>query len=173
MDQSVPWPRIRKEVTRAARPPLPRSSQASRRADWELCLRRAVKNWSTRSFKWGKSDCVHFVCACIESMTGVDYLADIKTYSSEREALEVLASVDHRGLQQAVEIGLGPSEEITPDLKPFRTGDVLLTMRPVVGRPRRRGPGLGIGIGAEALFVGASGLEKLPVSDCICGWRIG
>lgn len=115
---------------------------------------------------------MHFVCACLESMTGADYLADIETYSCEREALEILASVDHRGLQNAVEISLGPSEDIAPDHAPPRTGDVVLTMRPVVGYPRRRGPGLGICVGPNALFVGADGLEEVPVADCLCGWRI-
>lgn len=150
----------------------PRFDRAARRTDWERRFRHTLKEWRTRGFEWGRSDCVHFVCACLESMTGTDYLADIETYSCEREALEILASLDHRGLQNAVEISLGPSEDITPELTPLRAGDVVLIMRPVVGRPHRRGPGLGICIGRTAVFVGATGLEEILVAECLCGWRI-
>lgn len=140
--------------------------------DWELRLQRAVKEWSGRGFAWGESDCVHFICACLEALTGEDHLSDIAVYNTEREALQILACIDHRGLQQAVEIVLGPSVENNYICSPFAKGDVVLTMRPVVGARDRRGPGLGICMGETALFVGAKGLEHVAMSDCICGWLI-
>ena len=175
MEKLAPRPRTIKEAIRAARRPLLRAPQIrpGRHIDWELRLRRTLKEWSDRSFKWGSSDCVHFVCACIESMTGKDHLADIATYENERQALEVLASIDHRCLEQAVEIVLGPSQVVTGDTAQFHSGDVVLTMRPVLGSPHRRGPGLGVVVGERAFFIGAAGLEEVAIDECVCGWRIG
>lgn len=140
--------------------------------DWELRLQRTLKEWSERGFAWGESDCVHFVCACLEALTGENHLSDIAVYNTEREALQILACADHRGLQQAVEIVLGPSVEHTHAFSPFAKGDVVMTMRRVVGTRDRMGPGLGICMGDTALFVGEEGLEHIDTSDCICGWLI-
>lgn len=175
MDQLVPRPRTIEQAIRAVRRPrTPKPEiQSGRFVDWELRLRRTLKEWTHRGFEWGTSDCVHFVCACIHAMTGEDPLAEIATYENERQALEVLASIDHRCLQQAVEVVLGPSSDVTGEPSQFHTGDVVLTMRPVVGSPRRRGPGLGVIVGKRAMFVGAEGLEEIATKYCVCGWVIG
>lgn len=144
----------------------------TRLPDWELRLQRTLCEWSNRCFEWGKSDCVHFICACLEAVTGEDHLSDIAAYSTEREALQILACIDHRGLQQAVEIVLGPAFENTRPHIPFAKGDVVMVMRKVVGTRDRKGPGLGICMGEAALFVGPHGLESVDLRDCLCGWCI-
>lgn len=164
--------RVRAAHLTSAPLPQPNHPRAERRPDWEFRLREKLNAWSTRSFEWGRADCVHFAFDCIEGITGTNYIADIEPYNCERRALEVLAGVDHRGLFQAVETYLGPAEDIGPDVTPFRRGDLVLTMRKVIGAPRRRGPGLGVCVGDTALFIGANGLDAMPVSDCLCGWRV-
>lgn len=141
--------------------------------DWELRLERELRAWRRRSFEWGVSDCVHFTAACIKAMTGENHVKDIAVYSSEREALMILAARDHRGLQAATEVVLGPCVDIAPNHVPVDKGDVVLAMRPVADRPGDTGPGLGICLGSTAIFIGRDGLETIPVRECICGWNIG
>lgn len=175
VDQLLPRPRTIEQAARAARhprTPMP-EIRPGRQMDWELRLRRTLKEWSHRKFEWGTSDCVHFACACIHAMTGENHLAEIATYKNEYQALQVLASIDHRCLQQAVEVVLGPSIDIGGDPSQFCTGDVVLTVRPVIGSPHRRGPGLGVIVRKRSMFVGAAGLEEVATKDCVCGWRIG
>ncbi len=161
------------EPTLSVDAPALRSDPGPQRLDdWELRLQRTLNGWSRRGFQWGKSDCVHFVCACLEALTGENHLSDIATYNTEREALEILASIDHRSFQQAVEIVLGPSLENSKTHTPFSKGDVVMIMRRVVGTHNRKGPGLGICMGETSLFVGARGLERVTTADCLCGWVV-
>lgn len=154
-------------------PSLPSTNRHLKRLqNWETSLQTRLNDWSGRPFKWGSADCVHFAFDCVESITGVNYIADIEPYDCERKALVVLAAFDRRGLLQAAEKILGPAEDTDTANPPFQFGDMVLTMRTVIGEPHRKGPGLGICIGDEALFVGANGLEAMPIEDCLCGWRI-
>lgn len=150
----------------------PSRHSPKRLTNWDDRLRDKLKEWSPRGFQWGSADCVHFVFDCVESMTGKAHLAGIEAYRCEREALKVLASINRRGLLHAVETFLGPAEDIEPNMAPLERGDVVMTLRKVVGAPRRRGPGLGICSGSDALFVGARGLEEVSLADCLYGWRV-
>lgn len=164
--------RVRADHLTPAFLPQPSHLRAERLPDWEFRLRDKLEAWSTRSFEWGRADCVHFAFDCIEGITGTNHIADIAPYNCERDALDVLAAIDHRGLLQAAESFLGPAEDIGSDTAPFQRGDLVLTMRKVIDSPRRRGPGLGICVGDTALFIGANGLDAMPVGDCLCGWRV-
>lgn len=137
--------------------------------DWELRLQRELVCWHGRAFKWGSTDCVHFVCACIESMTGEDYLSDISLYTNEREALNVLADYGVDDMLLGVETVLGPSLKKSQLSK----GDVVMARRSVVGDPNRTGPGIGICMGDKAVFIAEKGLDEIPMSDCLRGWKIG
>lgn len=61
--------------------------------DWQSRLATVMRDAAARPFAWGEHDCVTFAAACIEAVTGVDPIADVRTqWADERQALRLLAA---------------------------------------------------------------------------------
>ncbi len=64
-----------------------------RRDNWPHYLHEVISERQRVPFEWGAQDCVTFAAACIESITGVDPIADLEPWSDERSALRRIAEV--------------------------------------------------------------------------------
>ncbi len=133
-----------------------------RRADWEQALNQALEQHAATPFAWGSWDCVHFVAAVVEAMTGADPLADYRgAYASEAEAWALLSERDGN-LRQACRRAFGGM--IRPAFA--RRGDVVLM---------RGGMAAGVCVGARAAFVSddGAGLVYLPMADMAWAFPVG
>lgn len=73
-------------------------------------------------FAWGSTDCMQFASGIVQRLTGVDYAAKHPKYSTEREAIRMLAAAG--GMRAFVEAELGPMRR---DLPNCADGDIVLT----------------------------------------------
>jgi len=134
------------------------AAQPARHHDWQLRLQALVQSRLAAPFVWGAHDCCLFVCDAIEAITGHDPAADLRGYSTEREALRILHAHDGvRGLAQA------RAGAAVPVLA-AQVGDVGLL--PLDGRDT-----LALCGGAHWLAPGPNGLVTLPLDAATDAWR--
>ena len=108
---------------------------AMRRADWQSRMAEVMRRGPVTSVRVGEHDCVTFAAACVEAVTGVDRIADVRTaWADERQAIRLLVSGG--GLLQMVQERLGP-----------RLPSVLLA----AGRRRRVHAGRATGLASVAV----------------------
>lgn len=133
-----------------------------RKENWFESLTAYIDSVMDKEFIWGEHDCCLFSAACVEAMTGHDYMAEERdTYDSQETAQEALKG---RTLYMATKKKLGKPNPLAT----AQRGDVIYHVFPT-------GPALGICIGADALFVGREikeGLVSVPVMDCSKSFRI-
>lgn len=105
-----------------------------------------------KPFVWGEFDCVLFAVGWLKIATGVDYIADLPKWNSEKQALRVIKRVG--GLEKAIDTKL---KRINPNLA--GDGDVALYN------------------GCMCLFSGAyiigpnkGGLERIDRTKAECAW---
>jgi len=72
-----------------------------------------------RPFEWGQHDCVTFAANWLKLSTGVDYLSDLKSWTTAKEAAKQIKSVG--GLENALDTRL---KRINPNMA--KDGDVAL-----------------------------------------------
>lgn len=80
-----------------------------------------LEQQSRKPFVWGVSDCIQFAGGMVEQMTGHNP-ADKYRYSSEREALQIIAQAG--GLASLITAEMG---EPRPSIAEAVDGDVVLT----------------------------------------------
>jgi hypothetical protein len=139
------------------------TSALIRRNDWPERLAEEVARAQDQPYVLGTWDCLRFSCACIESMTGVDYWPRFAGYSTRREALRTILLIAPT-LGDAVTLVLG----VPPQPPAFAgRGDVMLYND---GEDH-----LGICIGATVAVLGADHLAFVPRADprLLHAWRIG
>lgn len=130
----------------------------SRFPDWQSRLQAAIAARQHRPFEWGRHDCCLFVCDCIEAMTGRDPAADVRGYSTDREAARLVRELG--GMRSIGGQRFGA--EIAPGLA--QVGDVGLVEYD--GRES-----LALCGGSHWVAAGAVGLAVLPMSAAIAAWR--
>jgi hypothetical protein len=126
--------------------------------DWQPRLQALIQQRQAQPFAWGLHDCCLFVCDGIEAITGHDPAADLRGYSTEREALRVLQA--HGGVRGLAESRAGKSVPVLA----AQVGDVGLL--PLDGRDT-----LALCGGAHWLAPGALGLVALPLDAASLAWR--
>lgn len=131
---------------------------APRLHDWQLHLQAFIQARWSQPFAWGQQDCCLFVCDAIHAITGRDPAADLRGYTTEREALRILR--EHGGVRGLADARAG---EPVPVLA-AQVGDVGLL--PLDGRDT-----LALCAGAHWLAPGANGLAALPLEAASHAWR--
>lgn len=134
------------------------TAQPARHHDWQVRLQALVQSRLAAPFEWGKHDCCLFVCDAIEAITGHDPAADLRGYSTEREAARILR--EHGGVLGLAEARAGAAVPVLA----AQVGDVGLL--PLGGRDT-----LALCGGAHWLAPGPHGLITLPLDAASDAWR--
>jgi hypothetical protein len=130
----------------------------ARHLDWQLRLQAFVQSRLAEPFAWGKQDCCLFVCDAIKAITGHDPAADLRGYSTEREAMRILRA--HGGVRGLADTRAGAAVPLLA----AQVGDVGLL--PLDGRDT-----LALCGGAHWMAPGAAGLVALPLDAAVAAWR--
>lgn len=129
-----------------------------RHRDWQSRLQACLAERRTRAFEWGRHDCCLFVCDCVLAMTGHDPAADVRGYTTERQAMRIVRQLG--GMQAIASSRFG---EQVPVLM-AQVGDVgLLELE---GRQS-----LALCGGSHWMAPGLDQLETLQPSAVIAAWR--
>lgn len=134
------------------------TTQAARHHDWQIRLQDFVQSRRAEPFAWGRHDCCLFVCDAIQAITGHDPAADLRGYSTEREAMRMLRA--HGGVRGLADARAGAAVPVLA----AQVGDVGLL--PLDGRDT-----LGLCGGAHWLAPGAQGIVALPLDAATHAWR--
>lgn len=133
-----------------------------RRPDWPERLAQWLQAMRDEPFAWGRNDCVRFVCAAIEQMTGTDPWPRV-TWVDRAGALRALRGLG--GLRAAITQRLGPP---LPSPAWAQRGDVLLLRgAATVGRPAA-----GLCVGAHWAGPGPCGVVQGPMSMALAAWPV-
>lgn len=109
--------------------------------------------------EWGVSDCLHWALTAAAAAGGQDLTPQIPRYRTRIGALRALTRMGFRTAAEA----LDHFAERIPSSR-ARPGNVCMTGEGRLGA-------FGVVIGADALFLSANGLSRLPVRGLPC-WRV-
>ncbi|MCK5041714.1 MAG: hypothetical protein KAR62_05445 [Sphingomonadales bacterium] len=143
-----------------------------RNENWQQALNETVEAARERPFSWGKHDCCLFAANCVEAMTGIDPMADMRgKYENEEGAREVLKTLGGKTLYRTMQKIFG--QAIAPALA--HRGDV-------VYRRDATFPSVGICLGDISVFVGGcetlnsntyvDGLVSVETISCLKAFRV-
>jgi hypothetical protein len=135
-------------------------SQLKRLRDWQSRLDRCIRERRLMPFAWGSNDCALFAAACVDAVVGQDLAADLRGYSSEAEAQQIIEA--HGGLEAIVTARLG--EPVAPMLA--RVGDVGLVAV-------QTGECLAVCGGYHWHAPGPNRMMTLPLDAARVAWRVG
>jgi len=137
-------------------------STVQRLPDWQLRLEALMCERVQAPFAWGTNDCATFAADCVQAMTGVRLLPELRGHDSERTALRALA--EHGGLQAIATRALG--EPVAPLMA--AVGDIVLV-------PTQRLGELALAVcnGTVALCPGPDGLAPAAMSQAVAAWKVG
>jgi hypothetical protein len=135
---------------------------------WQQKFHAFLKDARFREFKWGDYDCVMAATACIDLLTGSDYVAQAKErypYTTEAEAREWMAKIG--GITGLVSSFLGDPI----NWGALHIGDIVLVKAvPLVTEMEM----LCIHDGVQLLApASGGGLVRIPFQFAIHGWRVG
>lgn len=133
-----------------------------RRFDWAERLLDHVTREQGKAFAWGHADCGTLFGGAVEAVTGSNPLAPFGAWTSEREAMEVLARM---GVTSMLEFCSQHFRAIQP--ADARRGDVGYVDR----LTRLTCPA--IIVGAEAVSRDASGWISFPRSEIAIAFQVG
>lgn len=127
--------------------------------DWWEALCICIEDHRDSPLVWGKWDCCQFTAACIQAMTGVDYLTAFPKYESEREALEIIAGFG--SIQALMSSVLGEAKPVAF----AKRGDV-------VAIDAGAGVAAGVCLGVMCAVMGAQGMQFRPCAEATAAWSI-
>lgn len=133
--------------------------------NWSLRLAETFEKAEKQSFVYGTFDCALFAADCVLAVTGVDYAADLRGYTSKIDAYRIVAGY---GSLEAMITTLLNREPVHPAFA--GRCDVVL------GTPRLRedetGECIGICTGVLIAYPKEVGLTMQPRSTALRTWRI-
>jgi len=133
-----------------------------RKENWFEELSAYLDRVRDKPFKWGEHDCCIFTGACVEAMTGVDYLAPYLGYKTKTGAKKALKGIT---LLKTLTKLFGKPVPVAC----AHRGDIMYIVTD-------DGPCIGICLGETAVFVGREGsnegLVTLPRADCSRAFRV-
>lgn len=132
---------------------------AVRLRDWQSRLSALILERAEQHFEWGRNDCASFAADCVQAVTGVDRMKDLRAgYINERQAMRL------------IDVGGGLTTMLTDRLGPAvraslaRPGDVGVTVQ---------GQRLALCVfgGTAWHMPGEHGLVSLDSEQVISAWR--
>ena len=144
---------------------------------WTRRLDALLAAHADRPFAWGSHDCCTFAADVVHTLTGHDFMADLRgTYTGRRHAARLLAE-----LTATANPGGGKAGNGMPPLLAFayarlgspmvpghaQRGDVVLYAQPATGRPA-----LGVCVGAFLVGPGPTGLSRAPMALATHAWKV-
>jgi len=137
-----------------------------RPADWPQRLADFLAERQAVAFDWSRHNCAFFACDWLARLLGVDPAASLRDEvgSALTAHRALVAGGGLEAMTAAAAARWGWPE--CPVAK-ARRGDLVLV------ETSADGPALGIVEGAEAVFVAAFGLARLPLRQCRKAWRVG
>lgn len=135
-----------------------------RHHDWPERLFNVINAAKKVKFSWGERDCAIFVFDCVEAMTGVDHMEELRgKYCCRRSCDKAFKEI--KGTETLLAFAdkcLG--ERI--DLVRAQRGDVVLLVINSI-------ESFGIVVGSSAVFLELKkGIQTVPVKDCSYAWRV-
>lgn len=130
-------------------------------ADWDQKLIEFVESKRQEPFEWGKNDCFLFAMDCVAMLRGEDVAAEIRGYDSALSAAKLQKKVksidwiDERFVRY-------------DHVNLIQRGSIVCYMHETHTPPEA----LGICVGAEFVAPGKDGIEFLPMSQVVIGWRV-
>lgn len=130
--------------------------------DWETRLADLIAERWASPLEFGAHDCCLWGADVVDAQTGVDHGAIFRgTYTDAEGAAAALR--EHGGGTIKLTFDMFLPKRAVADL---RRGDLAMT-----GKGRQAA--VGVVIGAEALFIGAAGLERRERALWARGWGVG
>ena len=132
--------------------------------DWPERLFTVIKAAQSSKFEWGENDCAIFVFACVEAMTGVDHMKELRgKYSCRRSCEKAFKKV--KGTKTLLAFA-DKCFENRVDLSKAQRGDVVLLIVNSI-------ESFGIVTGSLAVFLELrKGIQTVQVKDCSYAWRV-
>jgi len=127
--------------------------------DWQSRLAACLAERYQRPFAWGQQDCALLAADCVHAVTGADPAADLRGYTTAREAVRVLHR--HGGLRGLAAARLGAP--IAPAFA--QLGDV-----GVVRAGKREA--MAVCGGGFWLAPGRYGLVAYPLAEAVVAWGV-
>ena len=128
---------------------------------WEPRLIRYIESEERYPFTWGTHDCLTFVSACCEMVSGVYPMDGVDMYHTEEEAQEVLRLLGYSDVSEALATHF---EEIPPAMA--RRGDCgVVELRGVVASV--------VVMGAISYGRSERGLIKFPTRRVTRAFKVG
>ena len=127
--------------------------------DWQLRFEAFIKERQNLPFAWGANDCTTFAADCVEALTGVKHLPDLRDYASELQAARLLKK--HGGVVGIATAAMGQPVNVLQ----ANVGDVVLTESE--GRDM-----LAICNGGTCIAPGPLGLVHLGMDTARLCWRV-
>lgn len=122
-----------------------------------------LNQYREQAFEWGKCDCCLFAADWIKVNTAEDLAADLRgKYSTELGANRALKKLGFDGVTAIADARIG--EGLSP--LQLNRGDIALVKNHVEQDT------LGIVYGNQIWVLGLNGIETLPVTTAIKGWRV-
>jgi hypothetical protein len=140
---------------------------AGRKPNWQELLCEYIEGSANREFAYGKVtvDCALFCADWVLIATDVDYAAELRGYSSLREAYKIIARYGSMEKMVTALLGAAPIAAASA-----RCGDIVLMRDPhfLGGAPE----GLGICVGVHTAFPMQKGLTMNRTHHAARAWRI-
>lgn len=131
--------------------------------NWPARLNAVIEAQRDVPYELGTEDCLKFVCACAEAITGIDHYVHWRgRYRTKRDAYRLMLEYAGGGLGEGADKLHGL--ESRRDLKNLRRGDWVLY--------RDEDEHLGVCVGSQVALYHETGLLFIPLSSCIRGWAI-
>lgn len=131
---------------------------------WERRLAAVLEEARRKPYELGRHDCFRLACAAIEALTDADRWPEFEgRYASRAEALRLLAR-HGRSFEAAFDWFFGSPHVST---KLARRGDICALATPDGEKH------LGVATGSHVAFLAEDGLLDVPLSKCLCCWRVG
>lgn len=133
---------------------------------WEGRLQALLEDAEARPYDLGRHDCFRLACRVVEALVGVDRWPEFAGYTTEREALALLAR--HGGsFEAAFDWFFAPLGEGRVSWRLARRGD-LAAFQDEAGQKH-----LGVCTGQQLAVLGPDGLKRWPMRAALCAWRVG
>lgn len=129
---------------------------------WEKALFETTTLAMRRGHEWGVHDCATFAADCVEAMTGIDPIADLRGHW--QGPLSARRLITEEGADSLGDLAAQRLPEIAPSMA--QRGDVVLCK----GDPDEF---LGVCQGHTAVGPAAHGLIHVPMTQALRAFRVG
>jgi len=128
-------------------------------SNWPIVLAQEISEAQGRAFAWAEWDCCQFGARVVAALRGSDPRSIFPAYTSEREAIRVIAQ--YGGIEGLISAALGNQKPAGHAMR----GDIVLC-------DFGRGLQPAVCIGAWCVAPGALGLEKRSMNDAVAAWTV-